>query len=1095
MWIGFWLKIRDYCIFWAFLVKYMHMEKAYEPNLYEDKIYKLWEESGFFNPDVCVQKGVTKKNAKPFSIVLPPPNATGSLHIGHAMMLAIEDVMIRYHRMKGDKTLWIPGTDHAAIATNAVVEKLLAKEGKTKQDLGREAYVQKVKDYIKNSQDNIRNQVRKMGASLDWSREAYTWDEERNLAVRTMFKKMYDDGLIYRGYRIVNWCPHCHSTLADDEVIYKEQKTKFYYFKFGPVIIGTARPETKFLDKTIIVHPDDPRYKDIVGKEFDMEWIDGRIKCNVIADPVSDPKFGTGAMTITPAHCFEDYELAKKYNLPIVQIIDEDGNFTKVAGKFAGKNAQESREAIVKILADKGLVDHIDENYTHNLSVCYRCKNAIEPLPSKQWFVDVNKKFKIKNSRLKTIEDGQTVTLKKLMQTVVKSRQIEIIPERFDKTYFHWVDNLRDWCISRQIWVGHQIPVWHKSAKKGVKITFVRHGETEAHVNHLAPGQLDTPLTEEGKKHALSLKEKLNDDFAVVFSSDLNRAIETTKIIFGDKKFKTDIRLREIDYGKLSGGSVEEVNKDRMQAYPNGESYLDVKNRVNLFLADLIEEYDGKHVVIVAHSGVRKVLDVILDNQELNNEHLVSSTTFEPVKYELKDLIYVGTDAPVGTGWLQDPDNLDTWFSSGLWTFSTLGWPASTAKRGEPNKTKDLEIYHPTSVLETMFDILFFWVARMIMMSTYALGEIPFEKVYLHARVLDKDGEKMSKSKPETMIDPLDVCKKYGTDAVRLSLLIGVAPGTDVRMSTEKIEGFRNFANKLWNIARFIESQKSIKFIKSVKAKTLSDKWILSRLNETIKIVTENIEKFNFSYAGEVLRDFTWGELADWYLEIAKIEGQKDEILNYILETILKLWHPFMPFVTETIWANTKHGTRNMGHDMLMVSGWPSVIARRPKADAAIQFELLRDIITGIRSLRADYKIDPVKKLKVVISAGSKEKLLEENQKVIIGLARLEDCKILPTQGRDPASRREKIAESVGFVVGEVEVFVDLSGVVDLGKEKARLKSEIENLEKYLNGLEMKFGNESFVKNAPKEVVEKEKAKMIETKEKLEKLSNQLKSI
>ncbi|MBI4993026.1 MAG: valine--tRNA ligase, partial [Candidatus Magasanikbacteria bacterium] len=841
------------------------LPKAYEPQKYEDEIYKKWEESGFFNPDVCVEKGICKKEAKSFSIMLPPPNATGSLHIGHAMMLAIEDLIIRYHRMRGDKTLWIPGTDHAAIATNAVVEKQLAKEGKTKNDLGREKYIERVKEYIGNSQNNIRNQVRKMGSSLDWSREAYTWDDERNLAVRTMFKKMYGDGLIYRGYRIVNWCPHCHSTLADDEVEYKEQKTKFYYFKYGPVIIGTARPETKFLDKTIIVHPEDNRYKKLQGKEFDMEWIGGKIKCNVIADAVSDPEFGTGAMTITPAHSFEDYELAKKYNLSIVQIIDEDGNFTEAAGEFAGKNAQESREEIVKILASKGLVDHIDENYTHNLSVCYRCKNTIEPLLSKQWFIDVNKEFgfsQSKNHPIAGFKDGQKVTLKKLMQQVVNNGQIEIIPERFKATYFHWIDNLRDWCISRQIWVGHQIPVWYRSAN--------------AH--------------------------------------------------------------------------------------------------------DKSEE------------------------------------------------IYVGTEAPKEDGWKQEADTLDTWFSSGLWTFSTLGWPSKD--------TKDLQVYHPTSVLETMFDILFFWVARMIMMSTYALGEIPFEKVYLHARVLDKDGEKMSKSKPETMIDPLVVCKQYGTDAVRLSLLMGITPGSDIRLSEDKIAGFRNFANKLWNIARFVSvviaSPEVAKQSSGEKAGlprrrcapprndsgTLADKWVLNRLNETIKTVTENIEKFNFSLAGEQLRDFTWNELADWYLEISKIEKNKDGILNYILETILKLWHPFMPFVTEQIWGEI-YG----GDGLLMVEKWPSVIARRPRADAAIQFGLIQNIITGIRSLRADYKIDPAKKLNVVISAGKMVKLLVGNVEIIKGLARLEDLKIEKSAA--------KSADCVGFVVGGAEVFVDLSGAVD----------------------------------------------------------------
>lgn len=879
----------------------MEISKAYEPKQYEDEIYKKWDSSGFFSPDVCVEKGITRKDAKSFTIVLPPPNATGSLHIGHAMMLAIEDLMIRYHRMKGDKALWVPGTDHAAIATNAVVEKQLAKEGKTKHDLGREKFVERVKDYIKNSQDNIRNQVRKMGSSLDWSREAYTWDEERNLAVRTMFKKMYDDGLIYRGNRIVNWCPHCHSTLADDEVVYKEQPTKFYYFKFGPVIIGTARPETKFLDKTIIVHPSDVRYKDLVGKEFDMEWIDGQIKANVIADPVSDPEFGTGAMTITPAHSFEDYELAKKYNLPIVQIIDEDGNFTEAGGEFTGKNARESREEIVKILSDKGLVDHVDENYIHNLSVCYRCGSPIEPLPSKQWFIDVNKEFAFNQSERHPIlglGDKQKITLKKLMQQVVNNNQVELIPGRFNATYFHWIDNLRDWCISRQIWVGHQIPVWYK---KGSEEIFV---------------DVDPPK--------------------------------------------------------------------------------DIEN------------------------------------------------------------------------WEQDPDNLDTWFSAGLWTFSTLGWPNVDAK--------DLQVYHPTSVMETMFDLIFFWVARMIMMSTYALGEIPFEKVYFHARVLDKDGEKMSKSKPETMIDPLDVCNKYGTDAVRLSMILGVAPATDVRMSLEKIEGFRNFTNKLWNISRFmllnIDNPRIVTDMPA--AKTLADRWILNRIGKAANEVTENIEKFNFSYAGESLRDFTWGELADWYLEIAKVEGDKEEILNYLLNTILRLWHPFMPFVTEQIWQEAyKDG-------LIMVASWPNV----KDEDNADDFILIKEVVSGIRALRAEYKIEPARKLSVAISASNFVDILCNNQEIVKQLGRLE---VLDIKGKI-----SKPEGSVGFVVSGVEVFVDIGGTIDKEKEQDRLQKEIEMTEKYLKVLEIKLSNPEFVDNAPAAVVEKEKQKLNEAKDRMEKLKNQL---
>jgi valyl-tRNA synthetase len=931
--------LAKYLLFKAFFsIIYCIMSelpKAYEPQKYEDKIYKRWEESGFFNPDVCVAKGICEKDAKPFTVVLPPPNATGSLHIGHAMMLAIEDLMVRYHRMKGDKSLWLPGTDHAAIATNAIVEKLLLIEGMTKHDLGREKYIEKVKDYIKNSQDNIRNQVRKMGSSLDWSREAYTWDENRNLAVRTMFKKMYDDGLIYRGNRIVNWCPHCHSTLADDEVVYKEEIGKFYWIKYGPFILATARPETKLGDTAVAVHPKDKRYKKMVGKKFMIPGVLGEFEIIVVADEVVDPEFGTGAVKVTPFHSFIDYDIAQRHNLPGKQIIDEDGRMMANCGKYAGMTTKEARDVIVADMQSKGLIDHIEENYVHNIGTCYRCKSVIEPIPSKQWFIDVNKEFNFKqsvNNPIEGLKNGQAMTLKKLMQQVVNNGQIKIIPDRFNKTYFHWIDNLRDWCISRQIWVGHQIPVWYK-----------------------------------------------------------------------------------------------------------GEE------------------------------------------------------------------IFVDVEPPTGDGWQQDPDNLDTWFSAGLWTFSTLGWPDI--------KSEDLKTYHPTAVLETMFDILFFWVARMIMMTTYGLGEVPFKTVYLHAKVLDKDGEKMSKSKPETMIDPLDVCKKYGTDAVRLSLLLGISPGADVRLSEEKIAGFRNFANKLWNIARFILTQIDADSLQidtdykiSLKGKTLSDAWILDRLERVRSAVTKNIEEYNFSYAGEILRDFTWNELADWYLEIAKIEGNvslplnkgdvgggknsKAEILNYILNTILKLWHPFIPFVTETIWHEV-YGQEKM----LMIETWPDINPTFSKGDyfyysldkpvntmAEDDFVILQKIVTNIRFLRSDNKIDPAKKLKAVISAGKQTNLIENNSKIIKSLARLEEIQI--------NQLTNKPINSVSFVQSGVEVFLDLAGAVDLEKEKERIKKESEELKKYIAGLENKLANEDFVKNAPKEIVDKEKIKLNEAKIKIEKINH-----
>lgn len=882
------------------------LPKVYEPKNYEDNIYKKWEESGLFNPDVCVKQGVSSPKAPHFSIVLPPPNVTGTLHMGHAAMLAIEDVMVRYHRMKGDRTLWIPGTDHAAIATQAKVEKLLIAKGSKnpRQDLGREKFLAEVKKFAQKSHDTIVNQARKMGASLDWSREAFTLDEQRNLAVRTVFKKMYDDGLIYRGYRIVNWCPHCLSTLADDEVVHKDQVAKLYTFKYDkdfPIAISTTRPETKLGDTAVAVNPKDKRYEKYVGKVFDVKSFAGLpvealaksggpdLKIKVISSPEVEMDFGTGALGVTPAHSLVDYEMAQIDKLPIIKVIGEDGKMTAEAGaNYQGLTVKETRRKVVEYLRQNGLMEK-EEDVQNSLSVCYRCETPIEPLPSRQWFIDVNKPIKSRGKK----------SLKQLMQKAVgdKKDQIKIIPEQFEKTYFHWIDNLRDWCISRQIWYGHQIPVWYKG-----------------------------------------------------------------------------------------------------------------------------------------------------------------------------DEVYVGVEAPKGDGWQQDPDTLDTWFSSGLWTFSTLGYPDL--------KAKDLKNYHPTSVMETGYDILFFWVARMILMTTYVLEDIPFKTVYLHGLVRDEKGAKMSKSLGN-VIDPLDMIAKYGTDATRLSLLLGNTPGNDMKLSEEKIAGFRNFTNKLWNISRFmllnIENPKMD--VKEPKVKTLADEWILNGLNNVVGEVSKNIEAFNFSMAGEKLRDFTWGELADWYLEIAKVEGGKSEILNYVLNVILKLWHPYMPFVTETIWQEV-YGVDKM----LMIESW--VISKKTRQRAK-DFEIIKQIIINIRSARSEAKIQPMQKLKAGTSTTANVELLQENKEVISNLARLQDYEV--------GAHIEQPKGSISFVVSGTNTFVMME--IDKDKEKPRLEKEIQELKKYVGGLEGKLANKEFVQNAPKEVVAKDQEKLSEAKSKLEKLQEQLENL
>lgn len=891
--------------------------KTYEPQKYEDNIYKCWEESGFFNPDVCVDKGIADKNAETFSIALPPPNVTGTLHIGHAVMLAVEDVMIRYHRMKGDRTLWLPGTDHAAVATEAKVEKMLIDEGmsKPKEELGRDKFLEKVNKFAKESHDTIINQSKKMGASLDWTREAFTLDKERNFAVRTVFKKMYEDGLIYRGWRVINWSVKGQSTCSDDELVHVERQSKIYYFKYSsdfPISIATTRPETKLGDTAVAVNPNDERYKKFIGKIFTVDvGANKPLEIKIIADDHIDMEYGTGAVGVTPAHSTPDFEIYLRNKngetpIDIIQVIGEDGLMTKEAGEnYKGLTTLEAREKFIQFLKENNLLEK-EEDIIQNVGTSDRFGDVVEALPKTQWFIDVNKSFTFENRNLKGIENGQDVSLKELMQTAVRSEQIEILPERFLKIYFNWIDNLRDWCISRQIWYGHRIPVWYCK----------------------------------------------NKDCDAVIVSVENITICTT---CGEKKVE------------------------------------------------------------------------------------------------------------------QDSDSLDTWFSAGIWTFSTLGWP---------QKTEDLKNFHPTTVMETGYDIIFFWVARMILMSTYVLGEIPFKTVYLHGLVRDEKGRKMSKS-VGNVIDPLDVCSKYGTDAVRLSLLIGMTPGNDTNLSIQKIESFRNFANKLWNISRFIllQVENSKLNILEPEAKTLSDKWILSRLHDLIDQVTDDIEKFRFSTAGEKLRDFTWNELADWYLEIAKIEGEKSNILNYILNTILKLWHPFMPFVTEALWSEM-YGKENF----LLVEKWPA----RAMVYPIHGFDILQGITSGIRGIRNDYKVPQKKEIEIII-VGDKENLIKFEEHIIKGLAKVGKVKF--------EKKFKNKGGYAGFIFGGIETYVDLSELIDIEKEVIRIEKEISEVYPYVETLEKKLSNKEFIDNAPEEIVFSESRKLADANDRLEKLKLQLKTI
>ena len=722
------------------------LSKPYNPSETEDRIYKMWLESGYFTPENC-----PNTSGETFSMVLPPPNVTGTLHMGHASVLTIEDIMTRYHRMKGDKTLWLPGTDHAAIATQSKVEKEISKkEGLSRHDLGREELLKRVKQFAQESHDTIVGQCKKMGASLDWTREAYTFDDKRNFAVRTAFKKMYDAGLIVQGDRIINWDPKGQTTLSDDEIVYEERTAKLYTFKYSadcPITIATTRPETKVGDTAIAVHPDDERYKKYIGQEYDIIFCGEKLKLKVIADISVDKEFGTGALGVTPAHSKIDWDMAKKNDLPIKQVINELAKMMVDGEKLKGKKVLEAREIVVEWLKENNLLIK-EEDTTQNVATSYRTGGIIEPLPKKQWFVSVDKKFTLQNPKITGLKASQEITLKELMFKVVENGQIKILPERFEKIYFNWINNLHDWCISRQIWFGHRIPVWYKEKE-----------------------------------------------------------------------------------------------------------------------------------------------------------------------------IYCGVEAPASDGWTQDEDTLDTWFSSGLWSFSTLGWP---------EKTQDFADYHPTSVLETAYDILFFWVAKMIMMTGFILEDIPFKTVYLHGLVLDAKGKKMSKSVGNVM-DPLEIINKFGTDATRMSLIIGTGPGNDARISEDKIKGYKNFSNKIWNIARFIaERTEEIGLPNEQPALIESDQAKIAELNTLLVDIKSDLDNFRFYLAGEKMYHYVWHTLADKYLEESKLvlsgsdqTAKQSAIwtLNTLFATCLQALHPFMPFITEELW-----GILRPNREKLIVTPWPEKI-------------------------------------------------------------------------------------------------------------------------------------------------------------------------
>lgn len=869
----------------------MKLSKAYEPHKHEKNIYKLWEEQGAFHAH-------PERKAERFTISMPPPNETGTLSLGHATF-TIQDIMIRHARLQGKDALWLPGTDHAALPVNALIEKQLADEGTNKHEIGRDEFLRRTREFVGNSRETMLGQMKAMGFSADWSRTRYTLDDALNRCVNETFVKMYNSGLIYRGHRIVNWDPNLETTVSDDEVERKEEKTSFYTFQYGPFQISTARPETKFGDKYVVMHPDDARYKKYKhGDTFEAEWINGPVTATVIKDTAVDPAFGTGVMTITPWHDHTDFEIAERHKLEKEQVIDFHGKLLPIADEFSGMHIADARPLIVEKLDKKGLLVSIDENYVHSIAVNERGKGIIEPQIKLQWFVDVNKK---------AVEwKGQKRSLKEVMQAVINDGDIQIMPERFNKTYFHWIDNLRDWCISRQIWWGHRIPVWY----------------------------------------------------------------------------------RTVD--------------DQVQTF----------------------------------AGVQPPAD---------------------------------DDSQGNATWEQDPDTLDTWFSSALWTWSTLIDP-ELAKDFDLDfeellaQSRDFQTYHPTTVMETGWDILFFWVARMILATTFMTGQIPFKTVYLHGMVRAADGKKMSKSRPESIVNPLDMIEQYGTDALRMGLIAGIAPGQDQNWSRGRIEASRNFCNKLWNIARFIQEQVGDDTTSHVEPATQADHWILSKLQQISEVVDSKITNLAFADGYDQLYHFVWDDFADWYIEASK-SAANPGLLKHALESILALLHPYAPFVTEAIWQEL-----GWSKELLITSSWP-VIAKSDSKKAQ-QFEDVRTIITEARKLS---KAMELQKPSLLHSS----KLIADNHELIQRLARLGSVKAVE-QGK-----------GLGLTSTVEPAWLDISDETISGYIKT-LKTQQTEQVKLIKNLEGRLSNDSYVQHAPESVVQQTRDQLADAKTQHDQLVEEL---
>lgn len=876
------------------------MEKVYDHNKYEKKIYKKWNDGGYFKPR-------SDKNpdfkGESFTIPIPPPNVTGKLHVGHAYMVAVEDLIIRYKRMTGFNTLWLPGTDHAGIATQNVVEKKLAEKGKKKEDLGRKKFIEEVWKWKDVYHENITSQIKAIGASVDWSRERFTLDKGLNESVNHAFVKLYNKGLIYRGEYIVNWCPRCHTVLADDEVEHEETKGNLWYFKYqlkdenGYVTVATTRPETMLGDTAVAVNPKDKKYKNLIGKKLLLPIVNREIE--IISDDHVDPKFGTGAVKITPSHDPNDYQMALRHKLAFVKVIGDDGRMTKEAGSYEGVDRYEAREAIVEELDKLNLLERTDP-HSHAVGHCYRCHSVIEPNVSRQWFV-------------------KTSVLTKKATASLMNKELEIIPKRFNKVYTDWLENMRDWCISRQLWWGHQIPVWYCSEKKN---------------------------------------KKCKDEKGIIVSESVP-----------------------------------------------------------------------------------------------------------------KKCPYCG-----GTKLKRDPDVLDTWFSSSLWPFSTLGWP---------EKTEDYERFYPTSLLETGYDIIFFWVARMTMMGIELTGKSPFSTVYLHGLIRDGKGKKMSKSLGN-VIEPIETVTEYGADSLRMTYFTGTSPGNDLSLLKSKIVGSRNFNNKLWNIARYIKSDsRNIEYDK-LDLNNDNDKWIVSRIQTLIKNASNNLEKYRFSNASEEIISYVWDEFADWYLELSKSE-KNEQVLYYCFETILKLLHPFIPFITEVLW--NEMGYQKKYNELLIESTWPESNNKLNNKKAEKKTLLLIDIIKGIRKFKVNQKIEP----QIVLD---ELYIYNPNKEVGDLLGNKENIKKLG-RVKNVTEGNKKLETKHNFLVEGILCQLVLGKGAEGNTEKIKelIKKDIIEIENRLKSIQGKLTNNDFIKKAPNQIVDREKKNQKRLKEELKKLTDELKNL